>query len=87
MYFPDVGGVNQPVQRVGRAGFDIDEKDPGSAPSITWGSVRVSTGVPLKSLLAKTSAVSPVAPASVLNAEVGTSSFGRRKGVPGSNKT
>jgi hypothetical protein len=87
MCLPEAVGVSQPVHRVGRTdGACAVRISFGFPPNTTRGSVRFSIGEPLSSLLAKTSAVRPGAPDSVLNAEVGTNAFGLRNVVPGSNR-
>ncbi len=80
--------MSQPVQHVERAGaIGGSANEPGSLPTATCASVRVSTGEPLRSNAENTSALSPGVPASVASVEVGTISFGRRYVVPGSNTT
>ena len=86
-------GVRKPVQRVGRAAAAGGASKLGGGPSPrtrptrTCGSVRVSTGAPLKSGFSNTSASRPGAPVRVVSAEVGTGTSGRRYVVPGSNTT
>ena len=85
-------GVRNPVQRVGRAAACAASKFGGgpwdrSRPTRTCESVRVSSGVPLSSGFSNTSALRPGAPVSVVSADVGTGTSGRRTVVPGSKTT